>query len=84
VAGGGGNYGGINSVSWSPDPTVLALGVGNGNVVVLSYVDGSLTTTATFSGDGTPINSVAWAPGDRVLAAGAADGTVRLWRVRAE
>src|SRR4051812_45897213 len=67
----------INSVAWSPDGLMLALGCADETVRLHAARTGELVRD--LSGQGGPVNSVAWSPDGRVLASGSADGAIRLW-----
>ena len=72
----------VNSVAFSPDGGMLAVGSQDLEL----WNPGRRTMTATATAPGTFINAVAFAPGTgphggRALAAGYGDGKVQLWQV---
>ena len=69
-----------NSMVFSPDGNMLALGGWDGTVRLWNTNTGNLRKTLTAHTYG--IASIAFSPGGNMLATGSWDGTVRLWNVR--
>jgi WD40 repeat protein len=70
---------GLQSVAWSADGRLLALGNEDGSVQVLA-VPGGQEVAKWESQQGT-VQSLAFRPDGRLLASGGANGTVLLWEV---
>ena len=70
-------FGGIRSVTFSPDGEQLAIGDTNGEIHLWRVSDGQ--TFLSYRGHTQWIWSIAWSPGGQILASGSADYTIRLW-----
>ena len=69
---------GVNSVTFSPDGTLLASGSSDGTVKLWNVENHE--NIATLEGHTRGVNSVAFSI-DSILASGSSDGTVKLWNV---
>lgn len=69
----------VNSVAFSPDGTLLAVGAADNNVYIYNTTTGALTQTLT--GHTTPVLAVAWRPDGTELATGdtAASDNIKIW-----
>ncbi len=72
-------YAYIESLAFSPDGKMLALGSFSGSVQLWNVVTGTLD--ATLKGHYSDVSGLAFSPNGRTLASGSADRTVRLWNV---
>jgi WD40 repeat protein len=77
----------VNSIAFSPNGTMLAVGSGSGwgepgSVRLWDVATG--TERAVFQGYADWVQSVAFSPDGRLLASGSGDGTVRLWDTATE
>ncbi len=72
-------FGGIISVSFSPDGTLLAAGTANGEIRVWRIINGQPLLTCRGHTD--LVRSVAFSPNGQSLVSGSNDQTVRLWNV---
>jgi WD40 repeat protein len=70
------------SVKWSPDGTMLATGLGNGQVILWDAQ--TFEELLTFRGQTQVIESLAWSPDGTMLASGSYDHTVILWQIGGE
>ncbi len=77
--------GGVTTLAWSPDGSVLATATGaigstasTSSVIRLWHPDG--TAAGTLGGHRDVVTALAWSPDGALLASGSFDGTVRLWR----
>ena len=70
----------VNSVSFSPDGSVLASGSWNNTVKLWRVADGELI--CTLKGHSGGVTSVSFSPDGSVLASGSWDNTVKLWRLK--
>jgi len=68
-----------HDVAFSPDSTVLAIGLPDGRVQLWQASDGTLLHT--LQGQSGKVCSLAFSPDGRVLLAGTWDGPVNLWRI---
>jgi len=75
----GGQAGGIRSVAFSPDGSLLALGNRDSTIKLWRVSDGKLVRT--LEGHTGWVLSVSFSPDGRLLASGSFDGTIKLWRV---
>jgi WD40 repeat protein len=69
----------VNSVSFSPDGSLLASGSADDTIKLWRVADGSLVRTLTGHRDG--VESVSFSPDGSLLASGSGDETIKLWRV---
>jgi WD40 repeat protein len=69
----------IQGMAISPDGSLLAVGLANGQVQLRSLVDGTLLRT--LQAHNGPLADLAISPDGRYLATSGQDGTVRLWGV---
>jgi len=76
-----GHSGGVSSVAWNKDGTLLASGSWDKTVKIWDMSSGSLVEKCTLRGHSNWVASVAWSPDGKTLASGSADKTVRLWDV---
>ena len=67
----------LRSVAWSPDGARLAVGTGDGWIVLVDAV--SLLTVASWATGDSDVRDVAWSPDGRQLASGGREGMVRRW-----
>jgi len=72
-------FGSITSVDFSPDGTLVAGGIANGNVRVWEVQD--QRQLMNFTGHTDLVWSVAFSPDGKILASSSQDQTVRLWNV---
>jgi len=72
-----GNWGGVNSVAFSSDSTLLTCGTEDGVVRVWRVENGECIHT--LKGHEEPVQSVVFAPDLSYLASSSTDGTVRVW-----
>ena len=68
----------MNSVAFSPDGGVLA--VGSRDLELWNPARRTMTAAAPLP-SGTFVNAVAFSPGGKALAAGYGDGSIQLWLV---
>ena len=73
-----GIYPRVNSISFSPDGTVLASGADDGTVKLWNVATGQNIATLTHKAR---VNSVAFSPNGKVLASGSGDLTLKLWHI---
>jgi WD40 repeat protein len=75
----------VDSLAFSPDGTLLALGLRNGTVRMWRVEDRELLrvlkTSISPTVEGVYSQDVAFSPDGKILAFGSTDGNVRLWRV---
>jgi glucose/arabinose dehydrogenase len=69
-----------DAIAWSPDSTLLAVGVSDGTIQILKADDGELLTTLPAHRMWAP--AVAFSPDGRLLASCSLDGTIMLWGTR--
>jgi serine/threonine protein kinase len=69
----------VNSVSFSPDGSLLASGSLDKTIKLWRVADGSLVRTLTGHTDA--VTSVSFSPDGSLLASGSLDKTIKLWRV---
>lgn len=67
-------------IGWSPDGTLLAMGLPDGTVQVRQASDGGLL--ASLEGHTLWVTCVAFSPDGKMLASASLDGTVRIWAIR--
>ena len=67
---------GVSSIAWSRDGTLIACGLYDGRVLVVTPA-GDIVATCT--GHTGYVAGVTWLPGAPVLASGAQDATIRIW-----
>jgi len=72
---------GVNSVAFSPNGKILAVGDDDGDVKLWSTASGKRTATLTQESDGSGVDSVAFSPNGQILAVGDGDGKVGLWSI---
>ncbi len=84
LSGPSGSAAGANSVAFSPDGKVIAVGDENGNVYLRRASDHSLIATITQPPGGKyreqDVRSVAFSPDGKVIAVGDGSGSVYLWK----
>jgi WD40 repeat protein len=68
-----------NSVAFSPDDVMLAVGFGDGEVQLWRITDRTLLRTLHITSRG--VSHIAFSPDGMTLAVGYRDGNVRLWQV---
>lgn len=68
-----------NAVTFSPDGSLIAIGLDHGNVKIWNTADGSLAQTLT--GHVYSVRIVAFSPDGKWIASGASDNTARIWQV---
>ena len=66
-------------IAWSPDSQLLAMGLQNGDILVLNVQNGQ---KATLSGHTLYVTGVAFSPDGTFLASISLDGTVMIWGLR--
>lgn len=69
-----------NIIAWTPDGTLLAVGMSDGKVRIIRASDGE--TLTELIGHTLQVTSVVFSPDGRFLASGSLDGTIRLWGIR--
>ena len=69
-----------DSISWSPDSTLIAVGLRDGRIQLLNSSGGELLTNLT--GHNLWATGVSFSPDGRILASTALDGTIMLWGLR--
>jgi WD40 repeat protein len=69
----------LNSIAWSPDGTLFAVGMSDGTLQVRRASDGELLQT--LSGHTLRVTAAAFSPDGRLLASGSLDGTIRIWGI---
>ncbi len=69
-----------DSMAWSPDSLILAVGMVDGTIQILDAGNGE--KLASVAGHTMWVTGVAFSPDGRILASVSLDGTVRLWGVR--
>jgi WD40 repeat protein len=81
-----GNYGGLNSVTWSPDGTRVACGANNGTILFWNASTGALLLTYqgfSYRYSDASIQYLAWSPNGKLLAARgnsfSKDGVILVW-----
>jgi len=72
-------FGTVSSVAFSPDGTLLAAGIANGEIRVWRVADGEQLLTCRGHSDWPW--AIAFSPNGRTIASGSQDQTVRLWDV---
>ena len=68
----------VNSVAFSPDGKILAVGDAAGHITLWSVTSRSRIAALD---EGSPVNSVAFSPDGQTLAVGDRDGHISLWQV---
>ena len=74
-----GHIGGVNSVTFSPDGSLLAVGCNDKKVRLWDVAAGSVLSE--FGGHTGGVASVSFSPDAKTLASGSGDKTVRLWNI---
>ena len=69
-----------DALAWSPDSTLLAVGVSDGTIQILRADTGELLVTLPGHRMWAP--AVAFSPDGRLLASCSLDGTIMLWGTR--
>ena len=69
----------VNSVAFSPNGTLLAIGSDDTTIKLWRVSDGAFVRT--LAGHTSSVNSIAFSPDGTLLVSGSSDRTVRLWRV---
>ena len=67
------------AVAFSPDGSLIAVGLDHGNVIIYNASDGSLKETLT--GNLYSVRMVAFSPDGTLIASGSSDNTARVWQV---
>ncbi len=67
----------INTVDWSPDGSLLAVGGSSPYIHVYTSEAGPI---AVLQGQGDEVQTLQWAPDGKTLASAANDGTITLWK----
>jgi len=67
------------AIAFSPDGSLIAVGLDNGNVVIYNSSDGSMVQTLT--GNQYSVRKVAFSPDGTLIASGSSDNTARVWKV---
>jgi WD40 repeat protein len=70
-----------NSVAFSPDGKILAVGTREGMAELWDLATARQIGKPLTAGAGSTLESVTFSPDGKILATGGADGTVRLWNV---
>jgi hypothetical protein len=69
----------VNSVAFSPNGTLLAIGSDDTTIKLWRVSDGAFVRT--LAGHTSSVNSIAFSPDGTLLVSGSSDRSVRLWRV---
>jgi WD40 repeat protein len=69
-----------NTIAWSPNGELFAIGFADGTVGILRASDGKLLQT--LAGHTMRVMGVAFSPDGQILASASLDGTIRLWGIK--
>jgi WD40 repeat protein len=74
-----GEKAGYPAIAFSPDSTMIAVGLDHGNVVIYNITDGRIIQTLT--GQTYAVRMVKFSPNGKLVAAGASDNTAQVWQI---
>jgi len=67
------------AIAFSPNGSLIAVGLDNGNIIIYNSSDGSMVQT--FTGNQYSVRKVAFSPDGTLIASGSSDNTARVWQV---